>query len=124
MSIMGRPKKLIDFKEFEKLCALHCTKEEIAAFFDMTMETLEARIKENYGKTFYEVFLEKKDIGKISLRRKQWMLADKNAAMAIFLGKNYLGQKDFTEVTMSEPIKLQYKLDDEPAKEPNDSTES
>jgi hypothetical protein len=31
---------------------------------------------------------------KVSLRRKQLSLADKNAPAAIFLGKNYLGQKD------------------------------
>jgi hypothetical protein len=31
---------------------------------------------------------------KISLRRKQLALADKNAPAGIFLGKNYLGQKD------------------------------
>jgi hypothetical protein len=30
----------------------------------------------------------------MSLRRYQFKLAQKSAAMAIFLGKNYLGQKD------------------------------
>ena len=29
----------------------------------------------------------------------QWKLAEKNAAMAIFLGKQYLGQKDKIEYT-------------------------
>lgn len=94
MSIMGRPRKEINIKEFEKLCALLCTEEEIAAFFDMSIETLNTRIKEHYGRTFLEVFAEKRQIGKISLRRSQHRLAEKNAAMAIFLGKNYLGQKD------------------------------
>lgn len=28
------------------------------------------------------------------MRRNQWKLAEKNAAMAIFLGKQYLGQSD------------------------------
>jgi len=31
---------------------------------------------------------------KIQLRRNQFELSKKSAAMAIFLGKNYLGQKD------------------------------
>jgi hypothetical protein len=34
---------------------------------------------------------------KIRLRRNQFKLSEKNAAMAIFLGKNYLGQKDVVE---------------------------
>ena len=34
---------------------------------------------------------------KIKLRRNQFKLSEKNAAMAIFLGKNYLGQKDYFE---------------------------
>ena len=33
----------------------------------------------------------------MSLRRIQWKLADKNTSMAIFLGKQYLGQKDTIE---------------------------
>lgn len=33
-------------------------------------------------------------LGKVSLRRIQMDLAKKNPAMAIFLGKNHLGQKD------------------------------
>lgn len=38
-------------------------------------------------------------VGKISLRRIQLDLAKKNPAMAIFLGKNYLGQTDRHHVT-------------------------
>jgi hypothetical protein len=35
-----------------------------------------------------------KDQGKASLRRTQFNLAKRSAGMAIFLGKNFLGQKD------------------------------
>lgn len=41
-----------------------------------------------------EVFDNGQAHAKISLRRKQLALADKNAPAGIFLGKNYLGQKD------------------------------
>ena len=34
----------------------------------------------------------------------QWQLAAKNASMAIFLGKNYLGQKDSIEYEDRESI--------------------
>lgn len=41
---------------------------------------------------------------KITLRRNQLELSKKSAAMAIFLGKNYLGQtdKDDTDVKLTE----------------------
>ena len=34
---------------------------------------------------------------KISLRKNQLKLSEKSAAMAIFLGKQYLGQRDVVE---------------------------
>lgn len=42
--------------------------------------------------------------GKMSLRRRQFAMAEENVAMAIFLGKNYLGQSDRREVTHSHSI--------------------
>lgn len=94
---MGRPRKEIDKTEFEKLCGLQCTREEICAWFDVSFKTLESWCKQEYGQSFSPVFEEKRGIGKISLRRSQFQLAKKSAAMAIFLGKNYLGQKDQPE---------------------------
>ncbi len=90
----GRPRKEISQAEFEKLCGLQCTKEEICGWFDVTDKTLEAWCKRTYCKGFSEIFREKRGAGKISLRRMQFQLAKKSAAMAIFLGKNYLGQTD------------------------------
>ena len=90
----GRPKKEIDQEQFEKLCAIQCTKFEICSWFDVTDKTLEHWVNNTYGRHFSEVFAEKREAGKISLRRSQWRLAEKNASMAIFLGKNYLGQED------------------------------
>lgn len=47
---------------------------------------------------FSETFAIKRGKGKISLRRSQFQLAEKNASMAIWLGKQYLGQKDVVEI--------------------------
>lgn len=91
---MGRPKKEIDKIEFEKLCGLQCTKAEICDWFSVTDKTLESWCKRTYKKGFSEIFSEKRSKGKISLRRTQFKLAEKSPAMAIFLGKNYLGQSD------------------------------
>lgn len=94
MAKTGRPRAQIDQAQFEKLCGLQCTEAEILAWFGITDKTLNRWCKEVYKMSFSDVFAEKRDAGKISLRRHQWRLAEKNASMAIFLGKNYLGQKD------------------------------
>lgn len=91
---MARPKKEIEQKEFEKLCSLQCTKEEICGFFDVTDKTLDSWCRRTYRLGFSEVFRQKRGGGKISLRRAQFQLAEKNASMAIWLGKQYLGQSE------------------------------
>ena len=91
---MARPRKELDQDQFEKLCQLQCTEEEIANWFDMCRDTLITRISELYGESFSTVFKKHSDEGRMSLRRYQWKMAEKNVAMAIFLGKQYLGQKD------------------------------
>lgn len=91
---MARPRKIIDKKAFESLCGLQCTKNEICGFFDITDKTLETWCKRTYGAGFSDVFKQKRGKGKISLRRAQFRLAEKNANMAIWLGKQYLDQSD------------------------------
>lgn len=94
---MARPTKEFDQKQFERLCALQCTKEEICSFFETSDKTLERWCKRTYKKGFSEIFREKRKLGNISLRRTQFRLAEKSASMAIWLGKQYLGQKDAPE---------------------------
>lgn len=91
---MGRPKKEIDQKQFESLCGLQCTLEEVCGFFNVTDKTLDSWCKRTYGASFSEVFKQKRGAGKISLRRAQFRLAQKSANMAIWLGKQYLDQKE------------------------------
>lgn len=94
MAKMGRPIKEINQKTFEGLCQIQCTEEEICAILDVSDETLNRWCKKTYNKTFVEVFREKRIGGKASLRRSQWKLAETNATLAIWLGKQYLGQRD------------------------------
>lgn len=91
---MARPKKELDKEQFEKLCHMHATQIEICEFFNVDENTLNRWCKRTYKAGFSQVFKQKRQGGKMSLRRKQWNLAEKNASMAIFLGKNYLGQSD------------------------------
>lgn len=98
MAKVGRPRKEIDQEQFEGLCALQCTEAEICSWFDVCSDTLESWCKRTYGLKFSETFAIKRGKGKISLRRSQFQLAEKNASMAIWLGKQYLGQKDVVEI--------------------------
>ena len=93
----GRPKVEIDKKMFENMCGLQCTKDEICCILDIDEKTLTRWCKDTYGEGFSDIFKKKSKIGLMSLRRTQFKIAEKNASMAIFLGKQYLGQKDVVE---------------------------
>lgn len=88
------PKPKVQKAAFEKLCALQCTLTEFCCYFDCDESTIERFCQAEYGMKFADVFRIKRGSGQISLRRTQWQLAEKNAAMAIFLGKQFLGQRD------------------------------
>ena len=101
---MARPKKKISQKQFESLCAIQCTKEEICDVLDVTEKTLNNWCKETYGEGFSLVFSKKRALGKASLRRNQWKLAEKgNSTMQIWLGKQILKQ---SESPLLDEIKL------------------
>jgi len=87
---MGRPRKDINLDELEKLASLQCTYEELAAFFDCDKSTL------SKNKDYSTRIAKGREKGKMSLRRSQFKLAERNAAMAIWLGKQYLGQRENT----------------------------
>lgn len=100
----GRPIIEIDKVEFEKLCGLQCTLIEIAGWFNCSEDTIENWCKKTYDMIFSDVYRQKRSKGKISLRRTQFNLAETSPAMAIFLGKNYLGQRDKFEVDNTKEI--------------------
>lgn len=92
---------------FENLCSIQCTKEEICAVLQVSDKTLDAWCRSTYNENFSVIFKEKREFGKSSLRRKQWNLAEKNPTMAIWLGKQYLGQRDTVEVESTQLVKVQ-----------------
>jgi hypothetical protein len=82
----------IDLNELERLCAIQCTDEEIAAWFSVSTRTIERRRLEP---EFAEVMTRGKAKGRISVRRLQMkMLEEGNATMGVWLGKQILGQAD------------------------------
>ena len=101
MARTGRPRKEIDAKQFADLVGLGCTQEEICWYFrddngkPIHIDTLTNWCKRTFGMTFSEYAKQNRLAPlKIQLRKNQFKLAEKSAAMAIFLGKNYLGQSD------------------------------
>lgn len=124
---MGRPKIEIDWDEFDKLCNMQCTLVEIAGWFDCSEDTIERRVKEKYEITFAERYKKKSAKGKISLRRKQMEVASSgNVTMLIWLGKQYLNQRDKreTEVLSEDKSRLIIDFgstDDNPSKSKDSS---
>ena len=94
----GRPKKEFDLAEVEKLGMLGATAAEMAAWFNISLRTIERRMGMKDGE-----FRRSYDRGfgrlKISLRRQQIESAKGgNVAMLIWLGKQLLDQADKREI--------------------------
>jgi hypothetical protein len=90
----GRPKKELDYELIEELAKIQCTQDEIASCVGVNVKTLRADEK------FLDLYKKGQETGKKSLRRYQFDCAKKgNSAMLIWLGKQYLGQKDNIDVT-------------------------
>jgi hypothetical protein len=111
----GRPKIEVDWAHIEKLAHIQCTIEEVVAVTGISHDTLDRRSKEEYGINFADFLRQKKEGGKASLRRRQWLSAieDKNTTMMIWLGKQYLAQSDKqeTKLTDDKPKKLIIEMD-------------
>lgn len=99
MAKMGRPRAVIDLDLVERLASIQCTIREIAGVMKIPEGTLKAR------KDFSATYKNASENGKASLRRLQWRLAEKSAGMAIWLGKQYLGQTDKVEVAAEDFVK-------------------
>lgn len=98
----GRPKTDISVKTFEGLCSINCTKDEMCGIFDCDEKTLTRWCKDTYGLGFSDVYKKKSASGKASLRRMQFKAAESgNVTMQIWLGKQYLEQKDKQDIEHS-----------------------
>src|SRR5260370_3420716 len=93
----GRKPKRIDLVELEKLCSLQCTDEEIAAWFGISTRTIESRRKQPQ---FAAVMTRGKAKGRISVRRAQMKLLESgNGTIGVWLGKQFLCQRDPIELS-------------------------
>lgn len=91
----------IELSDIRQLAALQCTEAEAASFFNISTK----KFKEILSKfpDVADAWEQGKNLGKTTLRRKQLRLASTSSAMAIFLGKQMLGQKDVNTTELTGP---------------------
>ena len=108
---IGRPKTEIDLVELEKVCRLNCTMPEIAFYFNMPLRTLEDKYTND--QKIRETIQKGRATGMLSLRRKQIQIMNEtnSTPMAIWLGKQILGQRDRHEITQDINIEERKVLD-------------
>lgn len=88
---MARPKINIDEREVYELAKIHCTNEEIAEFFQCSVDTITRR--------FADILTKGRADGKGRLRKHMWNNAAKgNATIQIWLSKQYLGMAEKQEI--------------------------
>ena len=92
---MGRPKLEIDQAQVEELASIGCTYGEIGAMVGCSPDTLSNR--------FSDVIKSGHERRNCSLRRAQYDAAvnGKNAAMLIWLGKQFLGQREIKMIDVN-----------------------
>lgn len=91
---MPRKPAPIDPGELEKLAAMQCTQAEAAAFFKVSQQTISRKLRQ---RKYREVWERGQGTGRASLRRRQWK--KDSDTMLIWLGKQYLGQRDHPELS-------------------------
>jgi hypothetical protein len=108
---MGRPAKDIDAELVRKLAKLGCTQDEIADFFGVTQSVISERFRSDFHLGCAE--------SKISIRRMQFKRAMQGSdRMLIHLGKVYLGQTDWVDVTsQGKPMTIKVEYVDNPRDE-------
>ena len=110
----GRPRKEVEdctFNGWQLLDEIipYTTEEHCARRLNMSVSSLQRRIREKHGCNFDQYKAQKtEDVIKIPLRQTQinMVLEDKNVPMAIWLGKQMLGQSDKQDQNISQEINV------------------
>ena len=127
---VGRPQKSINWNLVESLSILDAKEEFIAERLllelgeDVNKKSIVAKvkhiqrkIKERFDMNFVQYRQQKFEGTKIRLRQIQLKLAETSAAMAIFLGKNYLGQVNEQTIVHSGSIENKIRNMDQETRE-------
>jgi hypothetical protein len=102
----GRKRLIIDWAKVDKYLKAQCNGVSIAGILGIHPETLYNACKREFKLDFSAYSEKKKGQGKELLRAKQYDLAMKGEkTMLIWLGKQYLEQKEKTETNLQAEIK-------------------
>lgn len=119
-AIMGRPRFEINWGQVDSLAKIQCTGEEVASVLGCSIDTLERHCKEKHKDsdgnpiTLAAYLKEKGAGGRASLRRRQFKAAEEgNPTMLIWLGKQYLNQKDKQELDHMGAIQISVARDED-----------
>jgi len=104
---MARPKSNIDWDYVDLQLRYHCKGTEIAAKFNIHPNTFYRLCEEHYKISYSECLEQKREEGNDLLRSIQFKTAiDGSVPMQIWLGKQYLGQSDKSEISQDIKGKL------------------
>ena len=96
---MSRPKVIIDWNKVDKYLQAQCEGAGIAGLLGIHPDTLYKACKEQFKMGFSAYSAQKKGEGKELLRCKQYQVAmEGDKTMLVWLGKQYLGQQDKSEI--------------------------
>jgi hypothetical protein len=107
----GRKAVPINLADLEKLCAMQCTDVELAAWFRVSLRTIQNRRKQP---KFAEHMERGRAQGRMTVRRAQFRLLEAgNASIAIWMGKQVLGQRDTMQIAGADggPVQTESKAD-------------
>lgn len=103
--------KYINAEQFENMCSILCTQQEICHILRLEYEEVDEWCKHTYGCNFPKAHAMISDGGRMSLRRKQFKKAveDEDTRMLIWMGKQFLGQSERVESKhMAEGVTLNF----------------
>lgn len=107
---MGRKLRELDYELIKRLAALQCTEKEICAAIEANYSWFSDR--KSHDELLQEALEDGYEVGKTSLRRKQWDIANQgNVTMCIWLGKQYLKQSDHNTISGDKEAPLEVKID-------------
>ena len=100
-----------EWKQMADLAEHMWSAEEVAGFFGISVDTLERRIKEEYGQKWSEWCKPHHDKFRGALRSAMASkaLKERDKGMQIYLSKNYLGMTDKTDIDMKGNVTIEIK---------------
>lgn len=108
----GRPRKEINLDVLAGACTVGCTAEECAGILGVSVKTIDRRLKEEGYAGFDDFFKQHFDKTKQALRHLQLQAAKGgNTGMLIWLGKQYLGQRDKHDLGLEGGLTIQWSKD-------------